>query len=143
MIIMRKSVFIILLCYISALYAQDSHPFEAKIYNEEYQMYIKMNLYDKNVLVDQEESLIGEIPGYFWTKRDTRKWYILDADVTDEKTALLTFVNDFGSEDFTARLTYDDNGEYTLERLEGSKLKIVVQSKYVKIPNKVVFKKVD
>ncbi len=136
---MRKYIFLFVLCCVSTIYGQDSRPFEAKIYNSEYQMYIKMNLYDKDIIVGQDESILGELPGYFWTKRDTRKWYIIDATLINDHQAELAFVNDFGSEDFTAILTFDEDGGYTLERQEGSKLKIVVNSKFVKIPKTVRF----
>ena len=140
---MKKYFIFILLCCFSTLYGQEVRPFEAKIYNSEYQMYIKMNLYDKDIIVSEDESIFGELPGYFWTKRDTRKWYMLEATLINDHQAEVSFVNDFGSEDFVAILTYDADGGYTLERQEGSKLKIVVNSKYVKVPKTVGFFKED
>ena len=136
---MKKYAILLLWCCLSTLCSKAQRPFETKIYNAEYQMFIKMNLYDKNIIVGDDESILGELPGYFWTKRDTRKWYIIDATIVDDHEAELTFVNDFGSEDFTATLTYDADGSYTLKRQDGSRLKIVVNSKYVKIPNAVRF----
>ena len=139
---MKKILLTVLLslCFLAS-HAQDSRPFEGKIYNAEYQMYILMNLYEKNVVLPDDGDVLGEMAGYFWTKRDSRKWYILDAEIIDDHTANVSFVNDFGSEDFEAVITYDGNGNYTLKRTEGSTLKIVVKNKFVKIPKAVVFKK--
>ena len=137
---MKKYLLTILLTlFIMGSYAQELRPFEAKIYNSEYQMYLKMNLYEKNVLLPDDGEVLGEMAGYFWTKRDSRKWYILDAELIDEHTAQLSMVNDFGSEDFQAVITYDGDGKYTFKRTEGSTLKIVVKNKYVRIPKVVVF----
>ncbi|MBR5688827.1 MAG: hypothetical protein IKX36_12890 [Prevotella sp.] len=120
-------------------YAQEARPFEAKIYNSEFQMFIKMNLYEKNILLPDDGAVLGEMAGYFWTKRDSRKWYILDAELIDDHTAHMSLVNDFGSEDFEAIITYNGDGKYTFKRTEGSTLKIVVKNKFVRIPKEVVF----
>lgn len=137
---MKKYLLTVLLSlFVLGSYAQESRLFEAKIYNSEYQMYIKMNLYEKNVLLPDDGEVLGEMAGYFWTKRDSRKWYILDAELIDDHTAQLSMVNDFGSEDFQAVITYDGDGKYTFKRTEGSTLKIVVKNKYVRIPKVVVF----
>ena len=123
------------------LHAQEVlRPFEGDYYNEEYQVYLHLNFYDKNIEVSGQEYL-GPLPGYFSAKRDTRLWMIVDADVTSPKKANATFINDFGSEDFEASLEIGKDGELTLKRLSGSTLKIVVNSKYVKLPKEVVFKR--
>lgn len=121
--------------------AQDSvRPFEGKYYNEEYQVYLHLNFYDKDMEVSGQEYL-GPLPGYFSAKRDTRLWMIVDAELINENKAHTTFINDFGSEDFEADLTIGKDGSLTLKRLEGSTLKIVVNNKYVKLPKEVVFKR--
>ena len=49
----------------------------------------------------------------------------------------LNITNDYGSEDLTATLTYDGKGKYTLTQTGGSRLKIAVNRKWVKIPMKL------
>ena len=44
------------------------------------------------------QELFGEMPGYFGDRRDSRKWLITDADI-EGKTAHLSIINDYGSED--------------------------------------------
>ena len=53
-------------------FAQDSVTFKGYIHNEEYKVYIKMNFYDKNVIVPGQE-IFGELPGFFGSKNDSRK----------------------------------------------------------------------
>ena len=78
------------------------------------------------------------MPGYLGAKQDSRNWLIIDADIKDN-TAYLTIVNDYGSEDLTATLTWNANGTYTLQHESGSNIKIAINRKWVKLPPKLVF----
>ena len=117
----------------------DSTIFRGRIENAEYQVYIVMDFYKRNIVCPRQE-IFGENPGYFGAVRDTRKWIIEDAKVSKRK-AYLVIINDYGSEDLEATLTYNGDGTYTLERTEGSTMKIVVNRKWVKLPKKLVFKR--
>lgn len=123
-------------------FSQSQQPFKGYIYNEEYQVYIKMNLYDKDIKVPGQE-IFGDLPGYFGAKRDTRLWLILSVETVKENEASITIINDYGSEDLTATIVANADGTYTLKQEEGSKIKIVVDRKWVKIPDKLIFKSVD
>ena len=143
---MRRTGLSILMLFLfvfmgETLNAQEAvRPFEGEYYNEEYQVYLNLNFYDKNIEVSGQEYL-GPLPGYFSAKRDTRLWMIVEAELINESKAHTTFINDFGSEDFEADLTIGKEGSLTLKRLSGSTLKIVVDNKYVKLPKEVVFKR--
>lgn len=140
---MRTKLFLItilgLLCLTANAAVKDSTTFKGRIDNDEYQVYIVMDFYKKNIVCPRQE-VFGENPGYFGAKRDTRKWIIENADV-NKNTAKLVIINDYGSEDLDAKLTYNGDGTYTLERLSGSVIKIVVNREWVKIPKKLVFKR--
>lgn len=140
---MRTKLFLItilgLLCLTANAAVKDSTTFKGRIDNDEYQVYIVMDFYKKNIVCPRQE-VFGENPGYFGAKRDTRKWIIEDANV-NKNTAKLVIINDYGSEDLDAKLTYNGDGTYTLERLSGSVIKIVVNREWVKIPKKLVFKR--
>lgn len=128
-----------MLCLTANAAVKDSTTFKGRIDNDEYQVYIVMDFYKKNIVCPRQE-VFGENPGYFGAKRDTRKWIIEDADV-NKNTAKLVIINDYGNEDLDAKLTYNGDGTYTLERLSGSVIKIVVNREWVKIPKKLVFKR--
>lgn len=140
---MRTKLFLItilgMLCLTANAAIKDSTTFKGRIDNDEYQVYIVMDFYKKNIVCPRQE-VFGENPGYFGAKRDTRKWIIEDANV-NKNTAKLVIINDYGSEDLDAKLTYNGDGTYTLERLSGSVIKIVVNREWVKIPKKLVFKR--
>ena len=113
--------------------------FKAHIVNDEFQVWIDLDLYHNNILVPRQE-IFGEVPGYFGAVRDTRKWIISDATIKGKK-AILTIINDYGSEDLKAELKHNSNGTYTLSRIDGSTMKIIVNNKWVNIPKDITFYK--
>lgn len=115
----------------------DSTLFKGKITNKEYDVYMNIDFYHKNLKVPGQE-LFGEMPGYFGDRRDSRKWLITDADI-EGKTAHLSIINDYGSEDLTADLIAFPDGSYELQQKEGSNLKIARNRKWVKIPKNLKF----
>lgn len=131
-------------CTLSASTATDAHAdsttFAGRLENADYKVFIVMDFYKNNVTCPGND-IFGEVPGYFGAHRDPRKWIIEDAKV-EGHSAKLVIINDYGSEDLDARLTRNHDGTYTLERLSGSTMKIVVNNEWVKIPKKLVFKKV-
>ncbi len=138
---MKKKIFIPLLCLysISSWAQKDNTLFKGKIYNKEYGVYLAIDFHNKNVKVPGQE-IFGEIPGYFGDKQDGRKWLITDAEI-DGKTAHLSIINDYGSEDLTADLKLQPDGTYELQQLDGSNIKIARNRKWVKIPKKLKFTK--
>lgn len=121
------------------LAAQNDKVFHTYIYNDEFKVYMDINLYENNVIVPNQE-LFGETPGYFGAKRDERKWLITSAKIDGKNTATLEVVNDYGSEDLTATLTFNpEDGSYVLRQKSGSRIKIVVNRKWVKIPTELKF----
>lgn len=134
-----KKLFILMFALLASLklVAQNDKVFHTYIYNDEFKVYMDINLYENNVIVPNQE-LFGETPGYFGAKRDERKWLITSAKIDGKNTATLEIVNDYGSEDLTATLTFNpEDGSYVLRQKSGSRIKIVVNRKWVKIPTEL------
>ena len=111
--------------------------FHAYLYNEEYKVYLDINLYAQDIVVPGQE-IFGKTAGYFGAIRDSRKWLITSAKLHGKNRAEMEITNDYGSEDLSATLTYDTaTGKYTLKQTGGSRLKIVVNRKWVKIPTEL------
>lgn len=138
---MRRFIAILaLIHYAFSLSAQaNEKAFQGKIINEEHQIYLCINFYESNIVVPSQE-LYGELPGYLGDEKDSRKWLITDVELKNKKTAVLTIINDYGSEDLTAMLTVNDDGTFTLKQGEGSTIKIVRNRKFTKLPKTLVFK---
>ena len=136
---MKRKILATLLCLISisSMAQTDSTLFKGKITNKEYDVYMNIDFYHKNLKVPGQE-LFGEMPGYFGDRRDSRKWLITDADI-EGKTAHLSIINDYGSEDLTADLIALPDGSYELQQKKGSNLKIARNRKWVKIPKNLKF----
>ena len=130
----------LLISCIAAMAQKGANVFTGYLYNSEYQVFLKINFVEKNV-VSETQPLFGEMPGYFGAKRDMREWFITDAKVVNKKTAKLNITNDYGSEDLTATLSYNGDGSYTFTQQDGSTIKIVVNRKWLKLPKKLIFKK--
>ena len=118
--------------------AEADSVFHTYIYNEEYKVYLDLNLYEQNIRVPNQD-VFGEVPGYFGAVRDSRKWLVASAKVVGRNKAELDIINDYGSEDLTATLTFNPkDNTYLLKQTGGSRLKIVVNRKWVKIPMELV-----
>ena len=107
--------------------------------NNEYEVYLQINFYQNDIKVPGQE-IFGTIAGFFGDRKDSRKWLITNAAI-EGKTAHLSIINEYGSEDLTADLTLESDGTYSLKQITGSNIKIARNRKWVKIPKKLTFMK--
>ena len=135
----RTLVTTFLLSVVLSIEAQHMSVFKGYLYNDEYQVYINMDFYRNNIKVPGQE-IFGELPGYFGSKRDGRKWLFVAAELKDSITAKLTITNDYGSEDLEAILRRLPDGSFELQQNDGSTIKIAVNRKWVKIPKRLQFR---
>lgn len=136
----RLSILAIISAIALNAFSQNDSIFKCNLYNEEYKVYMNINLYDSNITAPRQE-IFGELPGYFGQDNDNRVWLITDVKISNNNVAKLSIVNDYGSEDLTATLTVDKDGNYILKQEDGSRIKIVENRKWVKIPTELKFKK--
>lgn len=113
---------------------------KGKYINEEYNIYLYLDVDNPKVRIPGDD-IYGEIPGYFGAKGYEQKWIIIECKRVNDNKAEITVVNDYGSEDFTATLTEDSEGNITMKHLEGSTFKSVMNSKRIKVPKTVILKK--
>jgi hypothetical protein len=121
----------------AVLAQQDGKPFSGRLQNKEYSVYMNINLYDNNITVPNQE-LYGELPGYLGRERYNFYWPVVKAEVKNGK-AMLTMVNDYGSEDLTAQLTQLNDSTFELKQLSGSALKVPNNGKWLKLPKTLLF----
>jgi len=125
-------------CFLTGVHAQtDSVPFRAHLYNKEYKVYMHINFHRQDVAVPGQE-LYGLLPGYLGKDRYSFCWPIIAAEVKGKK-AVITMVNDYGSEDLTATLTQEDDTTYVLKQQSGSPLKMPDNGKWQKLPKTITF----
>lgn len=139
---MKRLFTIIVTClFAAATYAQKEHrPFRAYLFNKEYEIFMQINFYEQNINIPGQE-LYGPLPGYLGKERNSFCWVITSAKLKNVRTAELAFINDYGSEDFTARLTQLNDSTYELKHLDGSALKVPKNGKWQKIPNLIELKR--
>lgn len=134
---------LLMLLATTAILAQqpaDSTIFRGYLYNADYEVFLRLNLYQQNITVPGQE-LYGELPGYLQREHTSFCWLITAATIDDARTAQLEMVNDYGSEDLTAELTFDGDSIYTLRQLEGSTLKVPRNNKWQRLPKVLKMKK--
>lgn len=127
------------LCF-SAYGQRKLRPFHAYLYNKEYEIFLNINFYEQDVTVPDQE-LYGELPGYLGKERNSFCWVIPSVKLRDERTAEVSFINDYGSEDFKALLTADNDSVYTLKHMGGSALKVPKNGKWQKLPPVIELKR--
>ena len=139
---MKRLILFLIACQISVLSAsaqKTDKPFRAYIYNNEYEVFMRLDLYSESITVPGQE-LYGNLPGYLGKRQNSFCWLITSTKI-DGNTAELQMINDYGSEDLTARLTVEKDSLYVLRQVEGSTLKVPKEGKWQKLPSKLVFKR--
>lgn len=125
--------------YLTSFAQKDSTIFKGYLSNNEYEVYLQINFYQNDIKVPGQE-IFGTIAGFLGDRKDSRKWLITNAAI-EGKTAHLSIINDYGSEDLIAELTLESDGTYSLKQITGSNIKIARNRKWVKIPKKLTFMK--
>ena len=139
---MNKLIAISLFCLASiGLKAQSNNsPFRAYIYNNDYDVYMRIDFYDQNISVPGQD-LFGQVPGFLSKKNYTFAWLITSATIKGDK-AHLSLINDYGSEYLTATLIRKNDSIYVLKQEDGSTLKVPAKGgKWQKLPKTIEFKK--
>ena len=139
---LNKIIFSALLMLQStAIWAQKQRDsFRAYLYNNTYNVYLRINLYDQDVTVPGQE-LYGKLPGYLGKLHNSFCWVITSCEIKDEKKAELQLINDFGSEDLSATLIRENDSIYVLKQGSGNTIKVPNNGKWQKLPKTLEFKR--
>lgn len=139
---MRKYIFtMIMLTMAAGTSAQkDSTSFKGHFYNDEYKVYLYIDLYNMNVEVPNH-SMFGNLPGYLGKQLNNFYWLVTSGKIKNGHHAELSMVNDYGSEDMKASLKKKNDSIYILRQEEGSTLKVANKGKWQKLPKELILKK--
>jgi hypothetical protein len=130
---------LLLWCFPVVIHAQDN-TFRAYLYNNEYNVYLRINFYDQDVRVPGQE-LYGTLPGYLGKVNNSFCWVITSCQIKNDREATLQLINDFGSEDLTATLTRKNDSIYLFRQGAGSTIKVPNNGKWRKLPKTLEFKR--
>ena len=135
-----KHLLSVLFFMLASITVNAQQPFKGKFYNDEHEIYIVINLYDKNVTVPGQE-IYGEMDGYVGSKRTSLVWMITGSELLSDKKAKIELINDYGSEDADAELVIIDENTIEYTKKSGANLRFSKNGKWVRMPGKIVFKK--
>lgn len=131
----------LLLMLSTSIWAQkQGDSFRAYLYNNTYNVYLRINFYNQDVTVPGQE-LYGQLPGYLGKLHNSFCWVITSCDIKSETKAELQLINDFGSEDLSATLTRENDSIYVLKQGAGSTIKVPSNGKWQKLPKILEFKR--
>ncbi len=115
-------------------------PFKGTFQNDEHEIFLVINLYDKDVTIWNQE-IYGKLDGYIGSKRNSLVWMITGSEILSDKKARIELINDYGSEDADAELTVIDENTIEYSRKSGSNLRFSKNGKWVRMPSKIKFVK--
>jgi len=128
---------LLLTCTATVCTAQDEgKAFKGLFHNDEYSVYLRINLHDNDVDVPNHE-IFGQLPGYLGKDRNNFYWLITSAKIKNGRKAELSLINDYGSEDLTATLTKQNDSTLVLRQEDGSTLKVPNKGKWQKLPKEL------
>ena len=130
---------LLLWCFPVVIHAQEN-TFRAYLYNNEYNVYLRINFYDQDVRVPGQE-LYGTLPGYLGKVNNSFCWVITSCEIKSDHEATLQLINDFGSEDLTATLTRKNDSIYLFRQGAGNTIKVPNKGKWQKLPKSLEFKR--
>ena len=138
----RKFIFTLLLIMscLGSMAQKDDKSFHAYLYNNEYNVYLNINLYDQDVEVPGQ-ALYGQLPGFLGKKNNSFCWVITSCQIIDEQHATLQLINDYGSEDLKATLIRESDSLYVLKQGSGSTIKVPNNGKWQKLPKTLQLKR--
>ena len=142
MMMHKRIIFnILLLLLVTTVGAQKKEDsFRAYLYNNTYNVYLRINFYNQDVTVPGQE-LYGQLPGYLGKLHNSFCWVITSCEIIDENKAEFQLINDFGSEDLKATLTRENDSIYILKQGAGNTIKVPHQGKWQKLPKTLEFKR--
>lgn len=115
----------------------DSTAFAGYLYNKEYNVYMRINFHQRDVIISWQE-LFGPLPGFLAREGSSYCWIVTDVDVDGER-ATLEMVNDSGSDDLTATLTQQNDSTYVLRQGKGATMRVPNNGKWQKLPQQMTF----
>ena len=134
-------LFVLLISTIAVKAQTDSTAFRCYLENKELEVYMNINFHGQDVSVPGQD-YYGKVPGFLGKTNNPFCWIIVDAQVKSDTEAELTMVNDYGSEDLTARLERKNDSLYVLRQGTGSSIKVPRKGKWFKLPQTIRFVRV-
>ena len=134
--------FIISVIFLLPAYSQQQTLFKGTFVSQTDSVTMTIDLYENNITIDGQE-LLGDVSGYISVDYDFRRWIIVGSQFKNDNEALLTIVNDYGSEDLIATFTYEGEGRYRLKQQQGSTIKFGKNKKWIKLPKNLLFERLE
>lgn len=115
-------------------YAQTT--FKGHFYNKEYNIYLIVNLHEKDVEVPNHE-ILGLLQGYLGKRNNSFYWLITNSEINSSKKATIELINEYGSEDLVAELQFVNDSTISMKQKKGNSIKVPNNGKWLRIPKEI------
>lgn len=115
-------------------YAQTT--FKGYFYNKEYNIYLIINLHEKDVEVPNHE-ILGLLQGYLGKRNNSFYWLITNSEINSSKKATIELINEYGSEDLVAELQFVNDSTISMKQKKGNSIKVPNNGKWLRIPKEI------
>ncbi len=119
-----------------------SQPWKGRFVCEEQPATLILDLYEESIEVPDME-VLGPMNGYLSGKGIYCTWMVVSHQIMDETHATMRISNDLGSEVQAVELTLQGDSLLTFQQVDGNVIKRVDGKKLVKIPQRLIFKRVE
>lgn len=106
--------------------------------NEEYNLVMQIDLTNQDIIIPEHE-LYGPVAGFIGKANNNFYWIAVSAKST-QKGNIIELINDFGSENLTAKIVQINDSIFEFTQLKGSALKLPEKGKWQKLPTTLTFR---
>ena len=114
-------------------------PWKIRLYSQEENINVVLDLYEESVNVPGMD-MFGPMNGYM-NGNIYGTWSVTSSKILNDKTAMVGFSNDLGSETQRTTITHDTDSTWVMKFEGANVVKRLNGKKLVRIPSEITFKK--
>ena len=139
---MKKILYCILFCccFLQTFAQTTQKPYQGKFYNKDYGIYLNLDLYKESIEIPGY-SFFGKVNGYIDGK--IHSTWILVSYKIHEDHAHIRLSNDQGAESQSIIISCPNDSILNYRAIDGNHIKRVQKGKFVKIPQELIFNRIN
>lgn len=134
-----RITFVIILCLATTFAFSTERPWKIRLHSQEENINVVLDLYEESVNVPGMD-MFGPMNGYM-NGNIYGTWSVTSSKILNDKTAMVGFSNDLGSETQRTTITHDTDSTWVMKFEGANVVKRVNGKKLVRIPSEITFKK--
>ena len=133
-----RTLFFLLFTIALSFQAKSINAQRLDLRNDKFNLIMQLDLTNQDIIVPDHE-LYGPVAGFVGKTNHSFYWIAVKVENT-KKGATIELINDFGSENLTAKIVQLNDSTYELTQLKGSTLRLPEGGKWQKMPTSLIFR---